>query len=189
MIQNKHDYKEYVREDETAMGYHKYGYIRKHRNPIWVFERVLRKHEYYNNCSKNVLLRAYYKRKHNRLGIKYGFSIPINIFGKGLNIAHIGPIVVNNGAKVGDYCRIHDCTCIGTEAGKRDEAPIIGNGVFIAPGAKLFGRIQIADNIAVGANAVVNKSFLEPNISIGGVPAKKISDKGSKGLLYNPYNK
>jgi serine O-acetyltransferase len=51
--------------------------------------------------------------------------------------------------------------------------------VYIAPGAKIYGAIEIADNIAIGANAVVNKSFLEPNITIAGVPARKISDKGS----------
>lgn len=55
--------------------------------------------------------------------------------------------------------------------------------MYIGPGAKIFGDIFIADNIAIGANAVVNKSFYESNITIAGVPAKKISNKGSKGLL------
>lgn len=68
---------------------------------------------------------------------------------------------------------------IGTRAGVPDEAPTIGDDVYIGPGAKLFGRIEVSDRIAVGANAVVNKSFGEPGISIGGVPAKKISDKGN----------
>ena len=55
--------------------------------------------------------------------------------------------------------------------------------MFIAPGAALLADITIADGIAVGANAVILQSFLEPWITIGGVPARKISDKGSKGLL------
>lgn len=128
-------------------------------------------------------MRQYYRIKHRRLGIKYGFSIPINVFGKGLSIAHIGTIVVNGSSKVGDYCRIHVCVNIGTEAGKKDFAPTIGNYAYIGPGAKIFGKIEIADNIAIGANAVVNKSFVTPNISIAGVPAKKISDKGSSDLI------
>lgn len=37
--------------------------------------------------------------------------------------------------------------------------------------------------IAIGANAVVNKSFTEPDISIAGVPAVKISAKGSRSLM------
>ncbi len=95
-------------------------------------------------------------------------------------------MVVNGGAQIGEYCRIHVGVNIGTAAGAGDLAPKIGNGVYIAPGAKIFGPIEIADGIAIGANAVVNKSFQAPNISIGGIPAKQISDKGSKGFLYMP---
>ena len=53
----------------------------------------------------------------------------------------------------------------------------------LGSGAELVGRFEVAGRIAVGANVVVNKSFGEPDIFIGGVPAKKISDKG------NPYYK
>lgn len=53
----------------------------------------------------------------------------------------------------------------------------------LGSGAELVGRFEVAGRIAVGANAVVNKSFGEPDIFIGGAPAKKISDKG------NPYYK
>ena len=56
--------------------------------------------------------------------------------------------------------------------------------MYIGPGAKIFGNVQIVDGIAVGANAVVNKSFLEPDISIAGVPARKISDEGTRGIIY-----
>lgn len=55
---------------------------------------------------------------------------------------------------------------------------IIGKHVYIGPGAKIFGDIYIADDIAIGANAVVNKSFTTPGITVAGVPAKIISDKG-----------
>ena len=78
--------------------------------------------------------------------------------------------------------RIHACTNIGSS---RDDvsAPQIGNNVYIGPGAKIFGDIVIADNIAIGANSVVNKSFYEKNISIAGIPAKKINTKGSGGII------
>ena len=58
-----------------------------------------------------------------------------------------------------------------------------GDNVYIGPGAMLFGPIRIADDIAIGANAVVNRSFLEPGITIAGAPAMKISDHGSEGLV------
>jgi len=72
---------------------------------------------------------------------------------------------------------------LGNEAGNNYKAPQLGNNVFIGPGAKILGKVKIADGIAIGANAVVTKSFLEPNITIAGVPAKKISEEGSKNLL------
>lgn len=72
---------------------------------------------------------------------------------------------------------------IGTQAGDKDLAPTLGNNIYIAPGAKLFGKIIIEDNIAIRANSVVNKDFLEKNISIAGIPAVKISNKGSLNLI------
>ena len=54
------------------------------------------------------------------------------------------------------------------------KAPIIGDNVCIGPGAVIFGEITIADGCYIGANAVVNKSFTEPNSVIVGIPAKVI---------------
>jgi serine O-acetyltransferase len=115
--------------------------------------------------------------------IHLGYSIPINVFGPGLCIAHRGTIVVNKDARVGENCRIHACTNIGSGRGSVLLAPKIGDDVYIGPGAKIFGNIEIADNIAIGANSVVNKSFYEKGISIAGVPAKKINNKGSEGMV------
>ena len=99
-------------------------------------------------------------------------------------IAHIGPIIISPYASIGENCRIHVGVNIGADARISNAAPIIGNNVYIGPGAKLFGKIEIADGIAIGANAVVNKSFGEKDISIAGVPAKKIGTGGTKGIIY-----
>jgi serine O-acetyltransferase len=74
---------------------------------------------------------------------------------------------------------------IGASGGKKD-APIIGDNVYIAPGVKIYGGIEIAEGIAIGANSVVNKSFTEPNITIAGVPAKKIADGGAAAAGWSP---
>lgn len=95
----------------------------------------------------------------------------------------MGTIVINGNSKIGKNLRIHVCTNIGTMAGYSDLAPIIGDNCYIGPGAKIFGPIRIGNNVAIGANAVVNHSFETDNISLGGIPAKIISNKGSKGLL------
>lgn len=111
-------------------------------------------------------------------GVICGFEIPINVFGKGLSIAHKGTIIVNSHARIGENCRIHACVNIGTKPGVPDAAPTIGNNVYIGPGAKIYGNIRIGDDIVIGANSVVNKSFLDASQCIAGVPAKVIKDIG-----------
>jgi serine O-acetyltransferase len=49
--------------------------------------------------------------------------------------------------------------------------------VFIGPGAVIIGPLEIADDIAIGANSFVNKSFTEKGIIVAGVPAKKVAGK------------
>ena len=52
--------------------------------------------------------------------------------------------------------------------------PTIGNHVWIGPGAKLFGKIVIANYCQIGANAVVNKDFIIPGSIIVGCPAQMV---------------
>ena len=93
------------------------------------------------------------------------------MFGPGLSLPHRGNIIVNPQTKIGENCRIHVGVNIGAH---HDKAPRIGNNVYIGPGAIVFGDIEIADNISIGANATVNKSFTEPNVAIAGTPAKVV---------------
>ena len=57
-------------------------------------------------------------------------------------------------------CQLHGDNCIGNN-GITLAAPRIGNRVDIGVGAKIIGNIEIADDIVIGAGAVVNKSFKE----------------------------
>ena len=186
MICSKKDLKDFLESDKKALN-------RKTKFPkvndyIWKYEILLRKCEYYNNCKKDLfskLMLTYYKYKKFKLWIKCNYSIPINVFDKGLSIVHIGPIIINPRVKIGKNCRIHVGVNIGADAMHSDACPTIGDNVYIGPGAKIFGNIVIADNIAIGANAIVNKSFEEKNISIAGIPAKIISQKGSSAIFKN----
>ncbi|MBD3288386.1 serine acetyltransferase [candidate division KSB1 bacterium] len=98
-----------------------------------------------------------------------GIQIPVTTrIGGGLYLCHWGTIVVSKKAVLGENVVLfHDVT-IGHEKGK---CPVIGNNVYIAPGAKIFGEITIGDNCKIGANAVVNKSF-PADCTIAGIPAK-----------------
>lgn len=154
---------------------------------VWKFQIILRKTEYYTNLfrgNKKYFLFHYiiYRLKLHNYSIKLGFSIPINVFGPGLSIAHRGTIVVNGAAKVGKNCRIQEGVNIGATNGSKS-APQIGDNVFIGTGAKIIGDISIANDVAIGANAVVVKSITESGVTYGGVPAKKISSNNSHSNL------
>ncbi|MBN2765661.1 MAG: serine acetyltransferase [Paludibacteraceae bacterium] len=149
--------------------------------------RRLRKIEYiYNTKHSNTLYKiflTYLEFTNHRLSLKIGLTVPKNVFDEGLCIVHHGTIVVSNLARVGKNCRIHPSTCIGEYNG----APVIGNNVYIGPGAKIFGQIHIGNNVAIGANAVVNKDIPD-NVTIGGIPAKIISYKSSIECNLYPEN-
>lgn len=129
------------------------------------------------------MIGLYYRFQLHRLSFKLGYSIPLNVVGPGLSLPHRGTIVINSHASIGENCRIHVDVNIGATGGST-EAPFIGSNCYIGPGAKLVGNISIADNVIIGANAVVVKSINEPGTTWAGVPAKKISDKGAHhGLM------
>ena len=136
----------------------------------------LRKAEYYTNTN-NQIMRALYLAKLYKIQNRFGIHIPVNCCGKGLKIMHVGPVLVNPKAVLGKNCSLHINTAIAA-GGTDDNAPKLGNGVVVGVGAVVLGGITVADNVAIGANAVVTKSVFEEDIAIAGVPAKKISDNG-----------
>lgn len=188
MIETKQDYLYYLKADRIALNIPPWPQSMKYHlfHRIWKYERLLRKEEYLTNCKRGRfwgVYRLFIEHRKSRLGLKLGaIGIPANVFGPGLSIAHHGPINISERARVGKNCRIHNCVTIGDKDGNpcdENAVPTIGDNVFIGPCVSIFGKVTIPDNVAIGANSVVNKSFYEPNITIAGVPAKKVSEKGS----------
>ncbi len=129
MIKTRKDLKNYLAADLAAM--------KQSSNHLWLkqllwpnevlrFERLLRYAEYYTNNRgglKGMLMLPaflYYKWRFKRQSIKLGFSIPCNVFGPGLAIAHYGTIVVNGSTRVGSFCRLHAGVNIGTSGGGQE---------------------------------------------------------------------
>ena len=106
-------------------------------------------------------------------------SIPCNVFDKGLIIEHLQNIVISSEAKIGAYCFLLHNTTIGVSCDANDhgKCPCIGDYVALFEGCGVFGPINIENNTSIAAGAIVTKSFTENNITIGGVPACKISDR------------
>ena len=178
MITDNASYKYYVKRDLAAyeltrLSFYNYWWMDALR-----FQMRLRKIEYlYNSKRGNLFCKIqllFLEFINHQLAIRLGFSIPKNVFGPGLCLVHYGTIVVSPKAIIGENCRIHPSTSIG----EYDGTPKIGNNVYIGPGAKLFGEITIGNNVAIGANAVVN-SDIPDNVTIGGIPAKILSNKSS----------
>jgi serine O-acetyltransferase len=178
MINSKKDYMYYLEADRIALQRNPRNTIKSlvknlmAPDYIWKFQRLLRKVEYYKNCKRGFLSKLYFVfiyGKFTRMSLKLGFSIPYNVIGPGLAIVHYGTIIISGYAKIGANLRIHADTNIGRTNGK---APVIGNNCYIGPGAKLYGGITLGNDIVVGANSVVNKSFVNDNIAIAGCPAR-----------------
>ena len=103
--------------------------------------------------------------------------------GPGLYIGHWGGITVGSNVKLGAQCNISPMVIMGFGAlNGRTGVPEIGDRVYVAAGAKIVGPIKVGSDVAVGANAVVCRDVPD-HVSVGGVPAKIISRKGSAPYL------
>jgi serine O-acetyltransferase len=103
--------------------------------------------------------------------------------GKGLYIPHAHGIILNAEARIGEYCNLSQQVTIGYGGrGNKTGNPQLGDRVFVGPGAKILGPITIGNDVAIGANAVVNKDLPDRAVAVG-IPAKIISDKGSEDFI------
>jgi serine O-acetyltransferase len=185
MIKSRQDYLDYLEADRVALGLPQnwglYLIVKRVFFPhyIWNFVRLLRLAEYHHNCGHRLryVLTQY---RLSRLSLKIGVNIEINCFGPGLDIAHTGGITVSPLARIGRNCKIYPGVTIGTTRTGDVRAPRLGDNIDIGAGAAIIGDIDIADDIAIGANAVVVRSFTEPGVTIAGIPAKKVSGKGAE---------
>lgn len=183
MIRSREDLKEFLDCDKKQLGITRL-FPRPFTDEIWKYQRALRKYEYWYNKDNFIaqLIRPFYKLRRHRLGVKLSIGIGPNIFDKGLSIAHSGAININQNAKIGKNCRIHECVTVGASGG--DKAPIIGDNVFLASGSKVMGNISVAKGCVIGANAVVVNNIIEENVTVAGVPAKIISNNNSDKFIY-----
>jgi serine O-acetyltransferase len=153
---------------------------------IWKYQIILRKYEFWLTQPTNIfnrIMKRYYHYRYYTQSIRLNFEIPTFVFGAGLSIAHRGPIIINPSSTIGENCRIHSGVNIGTAAGTQSAVPVIGDNFYIGPGAKLFGPIYVAEGVAIAAQAVVHRSCLIQNVTLGGVPANIISKKGAVEYL------
>lgn len=114
-----------------------------------------------------------------------GISLPPGCdVGPGLYIAHFGGIIVHPEARLGGNCNIGCQVVIGYgRSGGKWGYPILGDRVFVGPGAKILGPVTVGNDSAIGANAVVLKDVPDRAV-VGGVPARVISQRGSFDYIF-----
>jgi serine O-acetyltransferase len=106
-----------------------------------------------------------------------GAELPCEaVIGRRFVIEHIGGIVVSGDAIFGDDCVMRNGVTVGLRNRGVRGSPRIGNRVDIGAGAKLLGPINIGDDVAIGANAVVITDVPANSIAVG-IPARIIPRK------------
>jgi serine O-acetyltransferase len=116
--------------------------------------------------------------------IMTGISIPASAkIGHSFYIGHFGGIIFNKDTVIGDNCNIAQNVTIGISGqGDKRGVPVIGNHVYIAANSVVAGKIIIGNHVLIGACSLVT-SDVEANATVVGVPAKVISQKGSKDYI------
>jgi len=117
-----------------------------------------------------------------RYRYRLGISIPPETcVGSGLYIGHFGGVVVNKNSVIGRNCNISQGVTLGqSNRGSKTGCPIVGNNVYIGPGAKIIGAVRIGNDVAIGANCVVTRDVPDHSVVVG-VPGKVVSQGGSVG--------
>lgn len=138
---------------------------------------------------RNFISKIFILYVYKKLCVRYNFEISPNCsIGKGLRLPHYaGGIVIHPNAVIGKNCEIMQGVTIGNNIMKsRDKVAVIGDNVILASGSKIIGNVNIGDNVVVGANSVVSKS-IEPNMIVGGVPAKVIRENTDPIIINVDY--
>ena len=95
-------------------------------------------------------------------------------FGPGFVLIHSNGVVINTGVRGGRNIFIEHQVTIGAE---KQQAPILGDDIFIGAGAKILGNVRIGSRVKVGTNAVVTKDVPD-GATVVGIPARVIKIDG-----------
>ena len=113
-----------------------------------------------------------------------GISIPASVqIGHSFYIGHFGGIILNAKSSIGDNCNLSQGVTIGVSGqGANRGVPKIGHNVYVGANVVIAGNISVGDNVLIGACSLVNTNVTANSVMLG-VPAVKVSEKGSEGYV------
>ena len=96
-------------------------------------------------------------------------------FAAGFVIMHPVGIVINSKVVGGNNITLESGVVIGDEKG---QSPVLANNIFVGAGAKIIGALTVADDVKIGANAVLTKNA-NKGATMLGIPAKAYEKKNT----------
>ncbi len=148
---------------------------------IYHYIKRLRYVEYHKNKDGFIhkLLYLYNFIIYKRLCFNLKIDIKPGNCGPGLRIMHLGSLIrIKRNCNIGKNLTLLPGVVIGNKHlyGSENECVSIGDNCYIGLGAKIFGAVNIGNNVTIGANAVVTKDIPD-NAIVGGIPARIIKFK------------
>jgi serine O-acetyltransferase len=113
-----------------------------------------------------------------------GICLPAECeIGPGLYIGHFGPVIVHPRARLGANCNLSQGVTLGAkQSGAKAGAPTLGDRVYVGPNAVVIGAIQIGNDVAIGAGAVVLEDVPDRGVVVGN-PGRLVNRQGSFDLV------
>jgi len=110
---------------------------------------------------------------------KYAAGInPVVRLGEGASFPHgFNGVHITGIAVIGKRCTILQQVTIGLNVPRRaEDAPVIGDDVFIGAGAKIIGKCYIGDGARIGAGVVLVNAQIPQGVTIVNKSAYNLTD-------------
>lgn len=106
--------------------------------------------------------------------------------GRGLYIGHMGSVIVNENAVIGNNVNLATGVTIGqTNRGAKRGCPTIGDRVWIGTNAVVVGGITIGDNVLIAPNSYVTDDIPANSIFAGNPGSWRPSENATNGYVNN----
>lgn len=116
---------------------------------------------------------------------KHGISISHRAqISSGFYISQAGGIVIDQDTVIGKNCNISQQVTLGkADGGAGNASPVIGDAVYIGPGAKVIGNLRVGNQVVISADCVVTEDIPDKSI-VFGAPGRVVSSEGSREYIY-----
>lgn len=117
----------------------------------------------------------YLKQKFQRsVYKKFNCSISCEaIIGKGLFLPHPQNIVIGEGVVIGNNATIYQGVTLGRETSEKEGYAVVGNNVMIYCNSSIIGKVNVGDNVTIGAHSLVLDDVGSGKV-VAGCPAKEL---------------